>query len=232
MDIDMLGITSNEEAVIVAQIQQIMSLEVKPDGVIYNPDTIRAERIVEDADYEGIRIGFKGTLDNARFSMQIDIGFGDVIHPASEKLDLPTMLEFPAPTLLGYSRESTIAEKFEAMVKLGILNSRMKDFYDIWLLSRQFDFDLLTLAEAIRLTFKKRGTILPSYIEAFEKPFIDEKQVQWTAFRKRLQQDHVPLAFQDIVSTVKGFLTDPVTSLSLNVSAQKSWTAPGPWIEQ
>ena len=91
-------------------------------------------------------------MDSARVNLQIDIGFGDVIFPGPERYILPSMLDFPEPRLLCYSRESAIAEKFEAMLKLRELNSRMKDFYDIWLLSHQFDFESKTLAEAIRLT--------------------------------------------------------------------------------
>ncbi len=193
--VDMLGRTSNEEASIIAQIHEILSVEVDPDGLVFDPDSVRAERITEDADYEGIRVRFTGTLDNARVPMQIDIGFGDLVHPEPEKSDLPTLLDSPVARVFCYSRESAIAEKFEAMVKLGELNSRMKDFYDIWLLSRQFDFEGATLAEAIRLTFDHRGTALPGVIAAFSQAFIDAKQVQWLAFHKRLGQEHVPALF-------------------------------------
>lgn len=127
--------------------------------------------------------------------MQIDIGLGDIIYPSPEASDLPVMLDFPAPRLLCYSRESAIAVKFEVIVKLGVLNSRMKDFYYIWLLSRLFDFDGIKLAKAIQLTFQRRGTLLPARIEAFEQSFIDSKQILWSAFHKRLQQDHVPRIF-------------------------------------
>jgi len=153
MDIDMLGKTSNEEADIVAQIQDILTVDVETDGLIFDSDSIQAERITENADYKGIRIRFLGVLGTARINMQIDIGFGDGVYPAPEKSNLSTMLNFPAPRLLCYSCESSIAEKLEAMVKMGELNNRMKDVYDTWLLSRQFDFDGANLTEAIRLTF-------------------------------------------------------------------------------
>lgn len=137
MDIDLLEKTNNEEVSILAQIRDVLDVEVVPDGMTFNPASIYAERITEDADYEGIRIRFLGALGSARVNLQIDIGFGDVVFPGPETIELPTMLDFPGPRLWCYSRESTIAEKFEAMVKLGELNSRMKDFYDIWSLSRQ-----------------------------------------------------------------------------------------------
>ena len=230
MDIDMLGKTSNEETSIVAQIREVMAVDVEPDGLTFDPDSIQSERITEDADYEGIRVRFRGTLDSARVNMQVDIGFGDIIYPGPEESDLPTMLDSPAPRLLCYSRESAIAEKFEAMVKLGVLNSRMKDFYDIWLLSRQFDFDGVKLAEAIRLTFQRRGTALPAKVEAFEQTFVEAKQVQWVAFLKRLQQGYAPESFKDVVIALENFLV-PITSLlSQGNLKPMSWTASGPWI--
>jgi len=229
MDIDMLGKTSNDEASIIAQIRDIMTVVVEPDGLIFDPDSIQSERITEDADYEGIRIRFRGTLDSARVSMQIDIGFGDIVYPGPEESDLPTMLDSPTPKLLCYSRESAIAEKFEAMVKLGVLNSRMKDFYDIWILSRQFDFDGMKLTEAIRLTFDRRGTVMPVEIEAFDEAFISAKQIQWSAFWKRLLQDHVPVSFRDIVSAVETFLVPVASAISQGNSKPLSWIASGPW---
>jgi len=229
MDIDMLGRTSNKEADIIAQIWDILSMDVEADGLAFNADSIQAERITEDADYEGIRIRFRGALDSARINMQVDIGFGDVVYPEPEKSEFPTMLDSPAPRLLCYSRESSIAEKLEAMVKLGVLNSRMKDFYDIWLLSRQFDFDGARLAEAIRLTFERRGTALPTEIEAFTEPFIDAKQIQWTTFWKRLQQDHVPVSFKEVTTAVDGFLAPVVAAIYSGKPSPTNWIASGPW---
>lgn len=229
MDIDMLGIANNEEADIVLQIRDILAANVVADGLAFDTDSIQAERIVEDADYGGIRIRFLATLGSAKIHMRIDIGFGDVVYPDPEESDLPTLLDFPPPRLLCYSRESSISEKFEAMVKLGALNSRKKDFYDIWLLSRQFDFDGVKLTEAIRLTFERRGTKLPLEIEAFAEPFIKEKRTQWKAFCKRLQQDHVPSSFGEIVISVDRFLSPIVSALSTNKPSPLKWIAPGQW---
>jgi len=221
----MLGKTGNQEANIIVQICDILAVEVEPDGLVFDSESIRTERITEDADYEGIRVRFSGFLGTARISMQIDIGFGDIIYPEPEKAELPCMLDFPAPSLLCYSRESAIAEKFEAMVKLGHLNSRMKDFYDIWLLSRQFRFELSTLSEAVKLTFKQRGTELNYPIEAFSSDFISSRLSMWAVFHKRLKQDHVPASFQDIVAEVELFLA-PVIEAD---SEEKEWTPAGSW---
>ena len=230
MDIDLLGRTSSEEAEVAAQIRDVLIAEEETDGLAFHSGSIRTERVTEDADYGGIRVRFSGTLDTARVHMQIDIGFGDVVYPGPEESELPVMLNFPAPRLLCYSRESSIAEKFEAMVKLGMLNSRMKDFYDIWLLSRQFDFRGDELVRAIRLTFERRGTELPLEIEAFSGPFADAKQTQWTAFRNRLQQVHVPESFAEITASVERFLSPVSASFSSGKPSSANWAASGPWI--
>jgi len=232
MDIDMLGRTSNEEAGIVGQMREIMAVEVEPDGLVFAPESIRTERITEDADYEGIRIRFLGRLDSAKVSMQIDNGFGDIVYPGPEESDLPVILDFPPPRLLCYSRESAIAEKFEAMVKLGALNSRMKDFYDIWLLSRQFDFDGAKLARAIELTFDRRGTVVPIKVEAFADNFISAKQIQWSAFCKRLRQSHIPASFRDLVAGVEVFLGPVISAIVGNAGNPGRWPPAGPWKQE
>lgn len=117
MDIDMLGITSNKESDIIKQVQDILCVDVEPDGMFFDPDSIRSERITKDADYEGIKIRFHGNLDKTVIHMQVDIGFGDAVHPEPETHGFPTLLDFPTPFLNGYSRESAIAEKLSDMWK-------------------------------------------------------------------------------------------------------------------
>jgi hypothetical protein len=126
-------------------------------------------------------------IQNARLPMQIDVGFGDVIHPVATTITYPTMLDFEAPNLIGYPKETVIAEKFEAMVKLGQLNSRMKDFFDVCVLARQFDFDAEILSNAVQKTFANRGTELLAEPYVFSEPFrLDAtKQIQWTAFIRK-----------------------------------------------
>ncbi|MBQ0775938.1 MAG: nucleotidyl transferase AbiEii/AbiGii toxin family protein [Gammaproteobacteria bacterium] len=229
MDIDMLGKTSNDEANIVSQIIDILNVEVEPDGLNFDVESIQSERIKEDAEYQGVRVRFRGILDSARINMQIDIGFGDIVHPSPKECDLPTMLDFSAPRLLCYSRESAIAEKFEAMVKLGILNSRMKDFFDIWLLSRQFNFNGNQLLQAIQLTFKQRGTALSDNIVAFQAAFIEEKQVQWTAFCRRINQENLPNDLSDIVTQVTCFLSPIIEAARSGQPFDKNWMAANEW---
>ena len=140
-DIDLLGRMESKVTAVVPVFQDVCNQTVEPDGMIFHADTVVGQAIKEDADYAGVRVTFLATLQNSRIAMQIDVGFGDVLTPAAVATDYPTILDLPAPRLKGYCRETVIAEKFQAMVKLGLANSRMKDFYDIWLLSQQFDFD-------------------------------------------------------------------------------------------
>ncbi len=229
MDIDMLGRTNNDIDAILAQIREILEQPVKDDGMVFQPASLQTEPITEDADYQGVRVRFIGELNRARVNMQLDIGFGDVVHPEADRADFPTLLDSPAPELLCYSRESTIAEKFQAMVYLGELNSRMKDFYDIWLLSRQFDYELSPLKAAIERTFEQRNTDLPQS-NPFPDGFAEQKQTQWRAFHRRLNQEHVPDTFGNILDSVLEFLK-PVIVPGTQETQVRRWRAPGPWSE-
>lgn len=230
MDIDMLGKTSNQIEPIIQQVKDIIGVTVESDGIEFSTQSITAERIKEDADYEGVRVSFEGTLNSAKIPMQIDIGFGDKVHPQPTKSDMPTILELPKPHILCYSKESAIAEKFEAMVKLGEINSRMKDFYDIWLLSRQFDFKGDDLAKAITLTFNQRKTDIPKSIEYFLGDFATSKQTQWQAFRNRLKQDFIPESFADVINHNNTFLAPIIQSINDQRPYSAKWVAPNKWV--
>jgi hypothetical protein len=231
MDIDLLGRIDNRLEVIGAVIKDACEMEVAEDGLSFNAETVTAARITEEAEYEGVRVRVRGGLGKARVSLQIDIGFGDVIVPGPVKVTYPALLDFPAPELNGYTMESTIAEKFQAMVKLGMLNSRMKDFYDLWRLSRTFNFRGEILAEAIEKTFENRNTPIPPIPAVFEPLFVKEgdKQVQWLGFIRKAKLAAAPEAFEDVVAAVKVFLEPPVTSLAEKRKFRHRWNAPGPW---
>lgn len=231
MDIDLLGITDNRVDAIVAVVKDICRQDVEPDGLVFDAAGVEGERIVEDADYAGVRARFRGTLSTARIAMQLDIGFGDVVVPESETVEYPTILDLPAPHLRGYSRESAVAEKFEAMVKLGVLNSRVKDFFDIWLLSRQFDFDGPTLAQAVSETFTTRGTTLPDEPVALTGDFGNDatRQAQWRAFVRKSRLQDISGRFAEIVEGVAVFLGPITRALAAGESFQGSWKRPGPW---
>ena len=229
MDIDISQKRNDEISEIIKQIKNILSVKVEKDGLIFDPQSIRLEDIKRDTPDKGARILFLGTLDSININMQIDISFRDVIFPEpKEKMTFPCILDFPAPKLWCYSLESIVAEKFEALIKLGDWNSRMKDFYDLWLLSRQYNFYSHQLSKAIELTFKNRGTSLKQEITAFKEEFISKKEREWSFFLKRLNQEHSP-SLSDIIKSLNLFLLPIVKSLTVKESAPKYWKAPGPW---
>lgn len=231
MDIDLLSNIENSIDLVVAVFQEACETKVENDGIVFHKDTVTATRIAEDADYKGVRVLLRGNLSSIRLSLQIDIGFGDVIIPKPGKVKYPVLLDFPQPELNGYTMESTIAEKFQAMVKLGLLNSRMKDFYDIWLLSRRFDFKDETLIKAIKKTFEKRKTLLTSEPTIFNPTFMkdDTKQTQWQAFIKKTKLTDAPTSFEDVAGGIKIFLQPIVVSMIKQQTLRLFWAAPGPW---
>lgn len=231
MDIDFLGRIGNSVEGIEGVIREICGQEAEPDGVVFDISTIKGERIKEDADYEGVRTRFAAYLGHARVVIQIDIGFGDIIVPGPVEMEYPVILNLPKPHLKGYTRESAIAEKFQAMVALGIVNSRMKDFFDVWLLSRQFDFDGGTLSEAIRETFEHRGTAIQDEPVALTETFSmnSGKQTQWRAFIRKGRFGNVPHDLDEVVSGIASFLLPIVGALSTGGTFDKKWKAPGPW---
>jgi len=203
------------------------------DGIVFMSDTVRAAPIREEQEYGGIRVTLLGMLHKARIPLQIDIGFGDAITPAPEKVTFPTLLDAPAPKLLAYPRYTVVAEKLQAIVVLGIVNSRMKDFYDLYVLARDFAFDGATLTAAIKATFKRRKTEVPhgtplALREEFGRD--DLKSVQWKAFvRKAGLQKDVP-ELQKVLLDLRKFLLSPLKAASEQDQIPKSWSAGGPWV--
>jgi hypothetical protein len=230
-DIDLLGRTSNAMDGIVAMMVRICTVEVEPDGLAFDTHSIVAERIAEDADYQGIRVKIRGNLGTARVALQLDIGFGDVIVPRAQQVTYPTLLDMSPPRIRCYSRETTVAEKFEAMTKLGILNSRMKDFYDIWFLSRLYEFDGRVLATAIVKTFAHRDTPIEPATVAFSEAFRQDatKQTQWRAFVRKTALEDAPKELAEVMACVRVFLQPVAKASAAGESFDKQWKPPGPW---
>ncbi|WP_404415190.1 nucleotidyl transferase AbiEii/AbiGii toxin family protein [Marinospirillum sp.] len=228
MDIDMLGRISNQQEYLLASIRNLLTTPVEKDGLLFDIDSLQTETITQDADYQGVRVRGQVTLDTARARVQLDIGFGDIICPEPMRMSYPTLLDFPAPQLLCYSRESAIAEKLQAMVVLGTLNSRMKDFYDIWLLSQQFDFNLQELVGATTATFKQRQTALPDQ-PLFDDQFATEKQQQWRAFIRRMGENlPVETDFAFVLESIQVFVGEAI-NLHQKGSGEYVWPAGGVW---
>jgi len=232
-DADFLARGENTPERFIGIFRDVCEIEVQDDGLRFDAESVAAERITEDADYQGIRVTFLGYLQNARISMQIDIGFGDVITPAPQEAVFPTLLDFPAPKLLAYPRESVVAEKFEAMVSLGIANSRMKDFYDLWKLSRNFSFDGPVLSEAVRKTFARRDTGLPKDKPpiAFTAEFYQDeiKKRQWAGFCGKNKRYIAQVSLEEVCIAIEAFLMPIVDALNTDEGLQQIWEAGGPW---
>jgi hypothetical protein len=215
MDIDLLGRTDNAVDMIVTVMREISQTAVADDGIMFDPRSFAGETIREDADYAGVRIEFIGRVDSARVHMQIDIGFGDVMTPGPERLTYPTILDFPAPTLSGYSRETVVAEKLQALVQLRMLNTRMKDYFDLWLLTRQPELNKEVLATAIKRTFANRGMEIDKAPIGLSRAFGDDpaKQKQWSAFLKRARLTEAPTSLSEVVEELHKFFRTILSQL-------------------
>lgn len=231
MDIDLLGRVENSIEVLAGVVREVCIQPVAPDGLTFDANTIHGERIAEDADYTGVRIRLRCNLGTARVNIQIDVGFSDVVVPPAKLAAYPTILDFPAPQIQTYSCETTIAEKFEAMTKLGELNSRMKDFFDIWLLCGQYEFNGSELANAIQTTFAHRRTEVLAEPVCLTHAFAADpaRGVRWQAFLRRSRLKDVPQAFPDVVLAIGAFLRPVAVALTAGKSFKKKWRASGPW---
>ncbi len=232
-DADFLATGDNSPERFVQIFKEIAAIEAKEDGIRFDSKTVEAERIKEDADYEGVRVTLKAFLDKAGIPIQIDIGFGDAMRPGPVETEYPTLLDLPGPHLLTYPRESVVSEKLEAMVKLGIANSRVKDFHDLHSLCTTFEFDGQTLVEAVRATFAQRGTELPvdGTPLAFTPEFYEDKNKlkQWTAFYSKNKSYIQELAFKDVIARLTSFLVPVIMSARGETELNSTWTAVNGW---
>lgn len=230
-DIDFLAHADNSVEGMSDVIRSVCAQEVPPDGVVFLPETVHGAAIKEDADYSGVRVTFTAKLQNARIPMQIDVGFGDVIYPGAVSTDYPVMLDFDRPQLLGYPKETVVSEKFEAMTKLGQLNSRMKDYFDILTLSRQFDFGGQKLSTAMQATFANRRTEIRSSPVGLSEAFGRDatKQTQWAAFLRKSKLTGVPMDLARVVEELRSFLAPVASAIAQGAAFELDWKAPGPW---
>lgn len=233
MDVDMLaGQTANT----VENLERIVRecCEVKAaDGVRFDAASARGEAISKGAEYQGVRVRVRGALGKIRLSVQVDFGFGDVVVPGPVPTELPQLLDLGAPRLLGYTPESAVAEKFQAMVALDVANTRIKDFYDIWSLSRVREFDGRVLAAAILATFERRATPLPegappALTDAFSEDAA--KQRLWQAFLRKGRLDAGGKGLPAVIDEIRDFLLPPAVALSAGREFRGVWRDGG-WRE-
>lgn len=231
-DLDLLGHGDAEVDAMATVFRQVLTRKVADDGLVFDVDGLQATAIREDARYGGIRIETTATLERARVPIQVDVGFGDAITPGAEEVDYPTLLGAPPFRLRAYPRETVIAEKLEAIVSLGFINSRMKDFYDIAMMARHFDFDGSKLVRAVRSTFARRGTEIPAAVpDGLSDTFASEPAVaaRWRAFVTRDRLTAKGSDFTRVIKDIRKFLVPLLAAASGAVAVPRRWPRGGPW---
>ncbi len=229
-DLDLLGRGAGGVEDVVAMVRELCDAAAA-DGVVFDPDSIRGEAIRPEAEYAGVRVRLVAHLAGARIPVQVDVGFGDAVTPPPAAAQYPTLLDDPAPRILAYPREAVVAEKLEAMISLGLTNSRMKDFYDVQTLATRFSFDGERLARAIRATFDRRGTRLPAgrpLVLTREFLAAPERAAQWRAFLRRGRLSAEPDAAA-LADKLYAFLGPPLDALAGKTPFAGTWPPGGPW---
>lgn len=230
VDIDMLRKGRADHSSLVALIQDCATLDVEADGLEFVADSVLAEDIAKDSEYKGTRVLMDARMDNVRLKIQIDFGVGDVMVPGPRMIDYPVLLAGDAVQLLAYPIESSIAEKLQAMVALGNANSRMKDFYDVWICSKHLDFTADSLLRAIDATFLNRQTPIPTdNIEAFGTAFVEAHRAQWSAFARKIGEKELLDAFGRVIQEIESFALPLLRSLALDEELTKQWMD-GRWV--
>jgi predicted nucleotidyltransferase component of viral defense system len=231
-DLDLLGAGTPDLVRLTNVFRDVCTASVEDDGVVFGPRTVEARRIKEDAEYEGVRITLEGKLGSAKLAVQVDVGFGDSVVPPPTMIEFPTLLPFPRPVVRAYAKETVVAEKLHAMVDLGMANTRMKDFFDLWFLSREFEFAGHQLVAAIRGTFEKRQTTIPAGLPlALTQAFAldSTKRLQWSAFLSRSRITDTTLSLGEVVGVVGPFLAPVIEAAAGRTGNVSAWKPGGPW---
>jgi hypothetical protein len=229
-DADFLGFGSAEIPHIEEIFRDICRIEVE-DGIAFQPDTVKAAEIRKEANYAGVRVTLLGMLDSARCAVQIDIGFGDAVVPGPDEVHYPVILgEMPGPHLHVYPRYTVVAEKLEALTSLGMLNSRMKDYFDLWILAKHSDFDGQILSRAVAATFERRRTAVPTGVPlGLSDEFINDAQKgkQWQGFLRKNALD--PMSLATVVVDLRDFLMPVLAAIAAGGSHDYPWRAGAGW---
>ncbi len=227
-DLDLLFVPQHDREELAKIFRQVATMAVADDGLTFDPESVTIEDIREENAYGGLRVKLTAYLGKGRVPLQVDVGLGDSMYPATDWADFPTLLEFSPPRIRAYPTETVIAEKFQAMVDLGLRNSRMKDFYDIHYLLRKFRYSGQDLREAIRLTFQRRRTDIHETLpiglssEFSEDP---QKQTQWAAFLRKNGLTNTG-DLPEVVAQITAFLMPVITDSQI---AEKNWTPEKGW---
>jgi len=231
-DLDLLGIGDASSQYLKQVFQQICKVQVEDDGLIFEDESIEITEIREGQEYPGQRLKLTAKLGNARVRVQVDIGYGDAVIPEAVQIEYPGLLDFPSPQIRAYSRETVVAEKLETMIRFGMINSRMKDFYDLHILSKTFSFDGSTLVQAIGATFSRRETRIPTEIPialSDDSASNSDKIIQWNAFLNRNGLESTTVNFSQLVDELRTFLVQPLQAVTSKSTFQQNWPVGGPW---
>jgi hypothetical protein len=232
-DVDLLGAGFGDADTIRTAMEATCAIPYSDDGVVFDRATLRMDEIRDEQPYGGLRVRVGGSLGTARLALQVDIGFGDVITPEREEQDYPTLLDHPAPRLWTYPRETLVAEKLEALIRLGVTNSRVKDLWDVACLARRFDFDGETLCNAIEETFRRRATELRGdRPEALGAAYYEEptRAQRWQELRRQVgDETDGPARLVDAGEEIRRFLGPICDSLLDRRPFTQGWPAGGPW---
>jgi len=218
-DVDLLGFGEVSHNRFKKVFSDACMVDIVDDGLTFDPNSVVTDDIRDEQEYFGIRVKLMGYLGKARIAIQIDVGFGDAIVPPPETIEYPTILDFPAPCIRAYHPATVVAEKFNAMIVLGMMNSRLKDFYDVYMIIKHMNITDTQLGEAIMSTFERRKTPLPIELPlVFKEDYIIEgnKEIQWKAFLKRSLLSDCNLSFRQVVASIQQRLWPIVSLLSKN----------------
>jgi hypothetical protein len=228
-DLDLLGFGANTPERVAEIFRELFAIEAE-DGVAFRPDTVRVAAARAADEYAGVAVDFHVELAGARLPIHVDIGYGDAITPGVVEVEYPSMLGLPAPKLRAYPPETVVAEKFQAMTALGMVNSRMKDFFDIWAIANTFDFEGAVLARAIKATFDRRDTDVPAEPPpAFTSAFAVAKQAQWTAFLRRTEIWLAPEPLPEVQARIAALVMPPAEAVAGGVAFTRCWSADQGW---
>jgi predicted nucleotidyltransferase component of viral defense system len=231
MDIDLLRRGAADQASLIELVRECATLDVESDGLTFLTENVVAEEIAKDSEYQGTRVLMDARMDNVRLRIQIDFGVGDVMVPDPRMIEYPAFLAGDTIQLLAYPIESAIAEKLQAMVALGNANSRMKDFYDVWMCSHHLDFEGDTILKAISVTFTNRETLVPAEeLEALTTDFAEQHRAQWNSFVKKIGESELTDALTKIVADLKVFAMPLLRSLARGEKFAQQWSPKKGWI--
>lgn len=231
-DLDLLGLGENVPERIALAFHEICATPVEDDGVRFLGETLGAEAARVGDEQAGVRLSLHAVIAGARLPVRVDVGFGDAVTPGLAEITYPSLLDLPRPRLRAYPPETVVAEKLQVLVALGLPNSRMKDFFDLWAVSGLFAFDGAILAEAIRATFVRRATPIPTDPPvALTAAFSGDpgKLAQWRAFLRRTAMILEPPALPDLIDAVAGFALPPMRAAADGTTFGLGWRAGGPW---